>query len=448
MTHEQLFWDQLLDFIAEEHVIPIVGRDVLLMSTPEEKMYFQPYLAKRLAEYLGVSSEDLSEGNEFDIIARRFVEKGNRIEDIYSALKRIMPSDKELSLPSPLEKLAAITPFTLFVTTTFDPLLQHAIDHVRFKGEARTKVLAYSPTTVTDLAGPVRTLTNPLVYHLFGRVSAIPDYALTQEDILEFLHTLQSVDRQPSVLFDELNRSHLLILGCSFGDWLARFFLRTSKRKRLLEVRGTTDFVADAKITKDENLVLFLRQFSASTKIFEGGGALEFIDELHQRWQEHGTAPPPPPPPVETGRIFLSYAHEDSQAARKIKDTLESEGIDVIFDKDRLKAGDAFEKTLKHFIAQCSLFIPVISQHTLTPEKRFFRIEWNFALEDSLRVAPTQRFIIPVVIDNTLPDEPRIPTEFRDLHWEEVPDGVMNSRFVAMLKNEYRNYQKTVVTNQ
>ncbi len=448
MSHNQIFWDQLLELIAGGHVVPIIGRDVLSMPSQDGTTFFYPFLARRLAEYLEVSGEDLLEGNEFDIVARRYVEKKNRIEDIYSALKYVMPPEKDLPMPSPLVKLAAITPFQLFVTTTFDPLLQHVIDQVRFPGAARTKVLSYSPTTVTDLPGPMKALSNPMVFHLFGRVSAIPDYAVTQEDILEFLHALQSDERQPPILFDELNRSHLLILGCGFGDWLARFFIRTPKRNRLLNARGTTDFVADAKIIGDDSLLLFLRHFSAGTKVFEGGGAIEFIDELYDQWQERypvpekGSGPPPPSVKMQRGAVFLSYASEDLQAALNIKEALEGEGIDVVFDKDSLKAGDVFKEKLKHYINQCSLFIPVISQHTLTAERRFFRIEWNLALGEALRVAPTQRFIIPVVIDHTRPQETRIPEKFRELHWEELPDGATNSRFVTMIRDEFRNYQK------
>jgi zona occludens toxin (predicted ATPase) len=60
--------------------------------------------------------------------------------------------------------------------------------------------------------------------------------------------------------------------------------MRTAKRQRLIEARGSTDFVADARICNDDKLVLFLRHFSTRTKIYKDGGALDFIDELHRRW--------------------------------------------------------------------------------------------------------------------------------------------------------------------
>lgn len=449
---ETLFWDQLLQFIAECSVVPIVGRDLLTVRYQDQTVLLYPLIAQQLADYLRVSPTDLPEGDEINTVACRYLEKGNRIEDIYSALKIVMPAENELSIPEPLAKLAAIRPFKLFVTTTFDPLLKRAIDQLRFSGQSTTKVFAYTPNTVEDLPRPLDQLDGPVVFHLFGKLSAIPAYAVTQEDVLEFLHSLQSESRQPRLLLDELNRANLLILGCSFGDWLARFFLRTAKRQRLLEGRGSTDYLADATINGDPNLVIFLRYFSKRTKIYKGKGAPDFIDELHRRWiarfpveaelavrQVAASVTP------SAGAVFLSYASEDRAVAIKIRDALEAEGVDVFFDKDNLQAGNDFQAKLRQSISESALFIPVISKNTLTGQRRFFRIEWYQALDEVLKIAPTERFILPVVIDNTPPTEPAVPEGLRKLHWEQLLDGQASSDFVAMVKHLFRKYQKTIM---
>lgn len=452
---DNLFWDQLLQLIAEERVVPVVGRDLLIVRYKgrEERLY--PLVAKRLAEYLQVAGGELPVGGEIYTVVCRYLELGNRIEDVYAALKIVMPDTDELSIPEPLAKLAAIHPFKLFVTTTFDPLLVRAINQARFDGVSKTRVLSYTPNAVEDLPGPVGTLDRPTVYYLFGRLSAIPAYAVTEEDILEFLHSLQSASHHPHLLLDELNRANLLILGCGFEDWLARFFMRATKRQRLMGATGGTDYVADAQINNDASLVLFLRRFSTRTKIYEGGGGLQFIDELHRRWTARYPQGSPdegvgfgtfsPAEALIPGIVFLSYASEDRSAAAKIKDALEAVGVDVFFDKDDLRAGDDFEAKLRRAISESSLFLPVISQNTLTRRRRFFRIEWNQALEEALKVAPSERYIIPVVIDATPPTEPGVPERFRKLHWEALPDGQVIPKFVNMIKDLYRKYQKSVV---
>ena len=42
------------------------------------------------------------------------------------------------------------------------------------------------------------------VFHLFGRYSNSPEYAVTEEDTLEFMHLLQSDVKRPQNLFRDL----------------------------------------------------------------------------------------------------------------------------------------------------------------------------------------------------------------------------------------------------
>ena len=46
--------------------------------------------------------------------------------------------------------------------------------------------------------------------------------------------------------------------------------------------------------------------------------------------------------------VFLSYASEDAEAARRICDALRSAGIEVWFDQSELRGGDACHLVLTH----------------------------------------------------------------------------------------------------
>ena len=450
---DERFWDQLLQLISEHNVVPIVGRDLLRVHFEDQDVLLYPLIARRLADYLSLPSDNLPRGEELNTVACRYMERGHRIEDVYSALKIIMPGEETLSIPEPLKQLASIQPLKLFVTTTFDPLMKRALDQVRFSATPKTQVLSYTPNTIEDITSSLRELDRPVVYHLFGRLSAMPLYAVTEEDTLEFLHMLQSESRQPRLLLDELNRANLLILGCNFGNWLARFFLRSARRQRLLEARGSTDYMVDSAVNADQSLVLFLRHFSARTKIYSGHSASEFINELHQRWNER--IPADRSNDIKwnstadgahtSGAVFLSYASEDRSAAIRMKDALEREGVDVFFDKHKLQAGDDYEQRLRTAISESSLFVLLISRNTLTEQRRFFRKEWKYALDEAHKVAPTERFILPVVIDDTSPTEQAIPEEIRQLHWEQLPAGTSNNSFTILVKKLFRRYQKSTM---
>ncbi len=439
--------------------MPIVGPDLLVSEVEGRQVQLYSFLAERLAAYLEVAGEDLPPTGALHAVACRFLAGGGQIEDIYSGLKQVFPNAATFPVPTPLKQLAAIRPFRLFVSTTLDPFLQQALDEVRFGGQPRTRVYAYAPQAVEDLDQAVDAMERPAVFQLFGRLSAVPEYVVTEEDTLELVHALQSETRRPHRLFDELDRHQLLLLGGGFPDWLARFFLRTSRRERLWLVRGRTDVVADARMRDDPALVSFLKHFSARTRI-ASLDAVRFVDELHRRWMERhppqaapapkeAAAPAPRPgagSPLEMlpGAVFLSYASEDRAIVAALKDELESAGVDVWFDRNALEGGDDYEKKIRRNIECCSLFVPILTPHTVTSRRRFFRLEWDWADRVAVQAPPQLRFILPLVAGDVAPDDPALPDRFRRLHWERIQPEGPNPAAVELLKRAYRDYQRAV----
>ena len=448
------FWDQLLQFIEEGRVVPILGPDLLVANVGGHPVHLYSFLAERLAEYLEIPGDDLPATGALHEVACRFLNRNGQIEDIYSGLKRVFPSPESFPLPPSLLQLAEIRPFKLFVTTTLDPFLQQALDEVRFGGQSRTRVFAYAPNAVQDLDQSIDDMDRPAVFQLFGRLSAVPEYAVTEEDTLELVHALQSDSRRPNLLFDELDRRQLLLLGGGFPDWLARFFLRTSRRERLWLVRGRTDIVADARMRDDPSLIAFLKHFSSRTRVCSQG-AVEFVDELHRRWTERHpprqAAPEEPvrarsPLEMEPGAVFLSYASEDRPLVEALKEELERAGVDVWFDRDALEGGDEYERKIRRNIESCSLFVPILSRHSLTSRRRFFRLEWDWAERVAVQAPPNQRFIVPLAAGDAgdvAPDDPSLPERFRRLHWERLAPGHPNPGIVEMLKRYFREYQRS-----
>jgi hypothetical protein len=454
------FWDQLLQFIEEGRAVPVVGQDLLQVEMEGKPTLLYTWLAEKLAEYLEVPLDDALAGHRpLHQVASRFLEQGGELEDIYPALKSILPPRERLPIPEPLRQLARIRALKLFVSTTFDPLLQMAIDEVRFGGQPRCRALAFSPTTAQDLDQPVEAMDRPVVFHLFGRLSAVPDYAVTEEDTLEFVYSLQSESHRPNLLLDEMARGQILLIGGNFPDWLARFFLRTAKRERLWLARGKTDVVADAHMRDDPGLTAFLQRFSARTKVFQAGGATEFVAELSRRWlerhpEQEAAAPPETATPaiggpldMLPGAVFLSYASEDRPAVDALRQELEAAGVDVWFDRQALEAGDDYEAKIKRNIENASLFVPILSHNTLTSRRRFFRIEWDHAEKVAVQVPANMRYIVPVVIDDVPPNDPAIPERFRRLNWTRLATGAPNPELVAALRQLFRDYQRSLAGN-
>ncbi len=129
--------------------------------------------------------------------------------------------------------------------------------------------------------------------------------------------------------------------------------------------------------------------------------------------------------PTEPNRaVFLSYASQDAEAARRICETLRASGVEVWFDADGgLEHGDEWDAKIRRQIKECVLFIPVISANTQAREEGYFRLEWDLAAERARTIASGVPFILPVVIDDTREPDALVPDRFRAVQWTRLRGG-------------------------
>jgi hypothetical protein len=435
-------WDDLLSYIEERRVIPIIGPELLRVETDTGPRLLYEWLAEKLAARLNVDTAQLPRPYTLNDVVCWFLSARGRREEAYVRLRGIL-KDAAFSPPQALRQLAAISEFDVFVSTTFDSLLENAINQERFGGAASTDVLSYAPNRVADLPTERDRLQRPVVYHLFGRVSASPTYVLSDEDLLEFICALQSEHLAPEKLFHELEHNHLLFIGSNFTNWLARLFLRMAKRQRLSDPRDVGEIMADNTTSQDERLVSFLQQVSVRTRIYVG--AERFVDELHQRLAARRKPAPaapaaagprrfaPPAHDMPDNAVFLSYARDDLAAVQRIKAGLDAAGITTWFDMERLEGGDDYDRKIQRNIARCSFFIPVISGNTQRRLEAYFRREWSYAIDRSRNMADGALFILPVTIDATGAADALVPEKFRALHFTHLPDGAVPPEFAQRL---------------
>jgi hypothetical protein len=436
-------WDDLLNYIEERRVIPIVGPDLLRVETGQGPRLLYEWLAEKLAARLGVDATVLAQPLTLNDVVCSYLGQRGRREEAYTRLRSIM-REVQLEPPEALRQLARITDFDLYVTATFDPLLEQALNLERFGGQPQAEVLAYAPNRVVDLPGERSQLQRPVIYHLLGKLSASPTYVVSDEDMLEFICALQSEHLTPEKLFHELEHSHLLLIGSDFSNWLARLFLRMAKRKRLSDPRDFSEVLADDHTAKDERLIAFLQQVSVRTRVHSGAAA--FVDELYARWQSRqapaslssaAAAPQrflPPAKEMPENAIFLSYAREDLAAVQQLKAALDGAGLVTWFDLDRLEGGDDYDHKIRSNIARCSFFVPVISANTQRRHEGYFRREWSYAVDRTRNMADGAVFLLPVCVDDTAESAALVPDKFKSLHIARLPAGEPSPEFVVRLQ--------------
>jgi hypothetical protein len=437
-------WDDLLNYIEERRVIPIVGPDLLRVQTDRGLMSLYEWLAGKLATRLQVDASLLPQPLTLNDVVCSYLGQRGRREEAYTRLRSIL-RENEFEPPAVLRQLAQITDFDLFVTTTFDPLLEKAVNAERYGGQPTADVIAYAPNRVADLPAERSQLTRTVIYHMLGRLSASPTYVVSDEDMLEFICALQSEHLTPERLFHELEHNHLLLIGSDFSNWLARLFLRMAKRKRLSDPRDVGEVLADDHTLNDERLVAFLQQVSVRTRVY--GGAEAFVAELHARWMKRnggaqanagGAAAPqrilPPSREMPENAIFISYAREDLPAVQRMKAAMDAAGLVTWFDLDRLEGGDDYDRKIRANIARCSYFVPVVSATTQRRLEGYFRREWSYAVDRSLNIADGAVFILPVCIDDTPEAGALVPERFRALHLSRLPGGEPTPEFLRRLQ--------------
>src|ERR1700728_894948 len=122
-------WEDLLSFIEERRVIPIVGPELLRVETSTGPRLLLDWVAEKLAGRLNVNVAELPQPYTVNDVVCWFLSARGRREEA------------NFEPPLALRRLAAITDFDLYVSTTFDPLLEMAINLERFNGTPGTEVL-------------------------------------------------------------------------------------------------------------------------------------------------------------------------------------------------------------------------------------------------------------------------------------------------------------------
>jgi len=126
------------------------------------------------------------------------------------------------------------------------------------------------------------------------------------------------------------------------------------------------------------------------------------------------------------GAVFISYASQDTDAARRMCEALRAQGVEVWFDQNELRGGDAWDQKIRRQIKECELFVPLISANTQARLEGYYRLEWKLAVDRSHLMAEERAFLLPVVIDETPEAAAKVPDRFRDFQWtrlklEETP---------------------------
>jgi TolB-like protein len=143
---------------------------------------------------------------------------------------------------------------------------------------------------------------------------------------------------------------------------------------------------------------------------------------------------------VANKAVFLSYASQDAEAAKKICEALRAAGIVVWFDQSELRGGDAWDQKIRRQIKECALFMPIISANTQARREGYFRLEWRLADQRTHLMGRNKAFLLPVCVDQTSDADADVPDSFTIIQWMRLPGGetppAMAERVLRLLAGE------------
>jgi hypothetical protein len=223
---------ELVERIKKGQCLLFLGAGINIGSTDPAFPYpedHRPLQAERLARELVAGTDykrKMPKAADTDLPkAALFLETSVSRQFLINILKEHLREGKH---PSPVHQMLARLPFSIFITTNYDNLLERALS-------SANKVpmkLVYDPhpTKPTRNVDDDPTAQNPLVFKMHGDLDEPASIVITDEDYITFIQRMSDKDQfnpVPFAIRHRLMQWPTLFIGYSLQDYNLRLLFRT-----------------------------------------------------------------------------------------------------------------------------------------------------------------------------------------------------------------------------
>jgi len=421
---EQSDWDELLDFISDKQLTPVLGKEMYKFRQGDLLIPIDEYLSRQiLSQYKVTDQQSLSLHQAVNYLVN---DRKVKTMDIIRKLKSMI---RDINFEFPLlAQFLSVTDLHYYINTAvYNNVLEQNIAAVRKTNPTSINFSINEPFSDSD---DLERLQVPFVFNVFGSLLNTVDPALSEEDMLEYTGHFKEKIKNATNIISALKNKNLLFLGCTFPEWMVRFILRLLSNEPMHEwgSKRTVIVVNDMSEVRKQHYE-FLNNYDVVT--YEGDTS-EFVEELSRQWQQKN------PQAVKNKMIFLSYTTKDKEAVENMKHAIESiSNVTCWYDNREIVPGDDFKTEIAKNIKSADLFIPLISANSLMHKDGYVQLEWFTA--DNVNTfrkidGNMGKYLMPVVIDDTNPYDSSVPKYFSELSIGKVPSGKPGQEFINQVR--------------
>lgn len=288
--------------------------------------------------------------------------------------------------------------FKFVITTSVDHYMKVIMDYV-WGVEGWQECNMYDDESLVKLQKQIenKSISKPTLFYLFGhsdKNTRKANFVMTDNDAIKLIANnwiiREGVDIR--LLKDYITNKRILALGCKFEDWYFRFFWYCLKGglqgKDLL---GKLDEGEVAVTWKDTETDINLKRYLDNTNnVSILPDARNFMEDMTTKLISLDKDSPFRDIIINSRKskgIFLSYNTPDFPFVYNIFQILVSQGYAVWIDNEKIHTGDTYTRDIQEAIAECRIFMPVISpqiqddlvQDLVNEEDNYFCREWGWA---------------------------------------------------------------------
>lgn len=351
--------------------------------------------------------------------------------DVIKKLKAIV---REINFDFPLlTELLNIKDLNYFVNTAvYNNLLETQLSKLR---KQPVTSINFSIKEPFPDAADLDSLKLPFVFNVFGSLLNTTNPALTEDDMLEYTGYFKEKISASVNILNALKNKNLLFIGCAFPNWMVRFMLRLLSNEPMYEWgKNRSIFIVNDNTELRASQFAFLKNYRVVT--YEGNTEA-FMNEFSARWKKRK----PNTPKIKS--IFLSYTVKDRPAVEALKKAIESiDNVKCWYDDHEITPGDEFATMIALNIKSADLFIPLISANSLNHKDGYVQREWITADNENIFRKKiqgiTDKYLMPVLIDDSNPYDSNVPDCFSSLSIGKVPQGNPDPDFIMQIKETLR----------